>query len=311
MHKGILAGLLLSFLAACAGQQIIITLPGGGPASNQPPRGYDLLFSPAPHAFRFVASPDPVRRGQVAERYELRDGDCGGSDCGAARARAEITQAAGTATAALNRDIWIGWSFYNDTIGPVTRDTWLGTVIGQWKLLGEQPAIFRLLQVPPDEDGIADCAASVCTPSDRTGDDVMVELDEIAQTQGWGADRNEGRICRLFSMAAVQGQWTDIVINTNFGTDGAGYLRIWVNGEMRCNYLGPMVSAAAVAAAGPGAAPNHRRGIFQSYTQRWTDSQAGAPKPTLVAYYDEFTTGLARAEVDPAARQAAGVAPIN
>ncbi|MEX0628528.1 MAG: hypothetical protein WD230_07865, partial [Cucumibacter sp.] len=48
------------------------------------------LFSPAPHAFIAVA--EPVRRGRVAERYELRDGDCGGSDCTAPRARAEVVQ---------------------------------------------------------------------------------------------------------------------------------------------------------------------------------------------------------------------------
>jgi hypothetical protein len=71
------------------------------------------------------------------------------------------------------------------------------------------------------------------------------------------------------------------------------------------------VSAAAVAAAGPGAQPTHRRGIFHSYTERWTASQGATPIPTLVAYYDEYAEGLARSEVEPALRAAAGLAPVQ
>ncbi len=39
------------------------------------------------------------------------------------------------ATARLNRDIWIGWSFYNETIGPVAREAgWAPRwASGSWK----------------------------------------------------------------------------------------------------------------------------------------------------------------------------------
>jgi hypothetical protein len=312
MRKGRFFGaalLALTVLAACAGQTIVIRLPDAGPSPTAAPRGYERLFSPAPHAFTAVA--EPVRRGRQAERYELRAGDCGGSDCQAARARAEVVQNPDRITAQLNRDIWIGWSFRNGTIPAVTRGTWLGTVLGQWKLAGELPALFRLVQVAAADDNLAACPAPLCTQSGTVADDVMLELDDIAQARGWGPGQNNGRICRLFSLEAARTRWMDIVINTNFGTDTAGYLRVWVNGELRCNYNGALVSPEGLIAAGPGARPSHRRGIFNSYTERWTLTQGSTPRPTMVAWYDEFTTGLSRAEVDPAMLEAAGAAAVN
>jgi hypothetical protein len=299
-------------LAAC-GRVITITLPGGPTAAGvaagvraaaaaaTPPEGYARLFSPAPHAFRHSAAGEPVRAGRVSERYELRDGDCGGSDCGAARARAEIAQVPGSAGAALDRDIWYGWSFHNATIGSVTRDRWLGTVIGQWKAEGEAPAIFRLVQVPADEDGFARCDPGICTGGSSAAEDVVIELDAMAAAYGWGAAQNQGRICRLFGMEANRGRWVDLVVNTNFGTDGFGYLRVWVNGALRCSYQGQLVPPGT---AKGGAGPLVRRGIFNSYMERWNRTQGGAPKPTLIAYYDEFRTGASRAEVDPGLRTA-------
>ena len=293
-------------LAAC-GQVIVINMNGG--AGGSIPAGFELLYSPAPHAFRYSTTPEPVRRGAVSERYELREGDCGGSDCGNFRARAEITQIKERVTARLNRDIWLGWSFFNDNIRSVSRETSLGTVVGQWKLDGEQPAIFRLIQTPLGEGDWTTCNPAVCNRGGLSTDDVVVQLDEMRQAARWGAAQNTGNICRLWGMQAQMGRWVDIVVNTNFGTDGYGYLRIWINGEMRCNYTGQLVSAERARTLALG--PTHRRGIFNSYTQRWTQFQGAAPKPTLVVHYDEFLSGLSRADVDTRLREASGIAPVN
>lgn len=300
--------LLLLVLAAC-GQVITITLPGGpaadgGESATAPPEGYVKPFSTAPHAFRRSQPGEPVRAGRVSERYELRDGDCAGSDCGNFRARAEIAQDRSVIEARLDRDIWYGWSFHNATIRAVSRDQWLGTVLGQWKLEGEAPAIFRLVQVPAGEDGFARCDPTVCTKPARAGDDVVVELDEMADAYDWGPAQNQGRICSLFSLEENLGKWVDLVVNTNFGTDGYGYLRIWVNGALRCSYQGQMISPDRARTAAPG--PSVRRGIFNSYMERWNQTFGAAPKPTLIAYYDEFRSGPARASVDPATLDAGG-----
>ena len=312
--SGLFALMLLAALVAGCGTSITVTLPGGGGAllaARAPvlPEGYARLYSPAPHAFRFSTAGEPVRRGTKAERFELREGDCGGSDCGSARARAEIAQDRAATTARLDRDIWYGWSFFNASIGAVTRERALGTVLGQWKLEGDQPSLFRLVQVAAGEGDMAHCDPAVCTQGGAPGDDVMLELDAMAQAQAWGVARNQGRICRLFSLAAQRGRWVDIVVNTNFGTDSYGYLRVWVNGELRCNYQGQVVSGQAAGARVAG--PTDRRGIFTSYTERWTKAFGAAPKPTLIAYYDEYLSGTSRADVDTRLREARGLPPVD
>ena len=319
--SGLCVLILGSALMAGCGRTITITLPGapGGtaataapqrPGPSGPPRGYARPFSPAPHAFRPSQGAEPVRRGQRSERFELREGDCGGADCGQARARAEIAQGQATTKARLDRDIWYGWSFYNATMGPVTRERSLGTVLGQWKLEGDVPASFRLIQVAKGENDLSRCDPRICTPGGSAADDVMLELDEMAQAGGWGAAQNQGRICRLFDLGANRGRWVDLVVNTNFGTDGYGYLRVWVNGALRCDYRGQVVSVRAARAAGA-AGPTDRRGIFNSFTGRWTKAFGAAPKPTQVAYWDEFLSGASRAEVDPRLRAAQGLPPVD
>ena len=311
MRHSLICLIALGFLAAC-GQVIVVTVggnSGAGRFGNRVPSGYELLYSPAPHAFRYSTAPEPVRRGTVSERYELRDADCGGSDCGNFRARAEITQIKNQVDARLNRDMWIGWSFFNDNIRSVSRETSLGTVIGQWKLDGDQPAIFRILQTAMGEGNWAACDPAICNRGGLATDDVVVQMDEIRQAANWAEAQNNGNICRLWGMEAQLGRWVDVVVNTNFGTDGYGYLRIWVNGEIRCNYTGQLVSAERARTQVLG--PTHRRGIFESFTKRWTRYQGTTPKPTLIAHYDEFLNGLSRADVDTRLREASGFAPVN
>lgn len=248
------------------------------------PRGYELLFSPAPYAFRYSVPGEPVRLGAVSERFEWRNGDCGGSDCGNPRARAEIRETTTGLRPRTGESLWYGWSFHNTSVGAVTRSTSLGTVIGQWKLGSDLPPVFRLVQVPGG------------------GTDVTVELEDMRNTFNWGAAQNYGNICRLFSMTANRGKWVDLVVNTNYAADDTGFLRVWVNGELKCNYSGQIVAT-------PGSAPNHRRGIFNSYTAPWDQSQGSAPKPTLIVHYDEYRAGRSREDVDTRMIEASGGRP--
>jgi len=308
-----IAAVMLALLAGC-GQVITITLPGTGGiggigTDTTPPSRYELLFSPAPHAYRRAQAPEPVRRGVASERYEVREGDCGGSDCGNFRARAEIAEAQDLAVARLNRDIWYGWSFYNETIAATTRATTLNTVVGQWRLGSDQPSILRFVQLPQGDGNWQTCDPAICDRGGAPEDDVVVQLDEMRQTFNWGEVQNDGNICRLWSMEGNRGTWVDIVINTNFGSDGYGYLRIWVNGQMKCNYTGQLVSAERALTAVPG--PTNRRGVFESFTRAWAESQGATPKPTLIAYYDEFLVGLSRADVDTRLREQTGQPPVD
>jgi hypothetical protein len=293
-------------LASCGGV-ITITLPGGGSSAGGPPAGYERLLNDTPHGFRMAQAGEPVRRGRTSERYELRDGDCGGSDCGKPWYRTEIRETAQATQARLGDDIWYGWSFYNENIASGTADTTLGAVIGQWKQGGDQPPVFRIVQDGRGEGNWAACDTRICTRNPDPALDVVVELEDMRQAANWGAAQNFGKICKLFSMDQNRGKWVDIVVNTNFSSDTNGYLRVWVNGVQTCDYYGRLVSdpRSRKGDAGPG----HRRGIYASAPQRWTRSQGGAPKPTLIAYYDEFLVGNTRADVDPAAREARKLPP--
>ena len=310
-RRGILCTLALAVLFGC-GQVITISMPGGTPsaqsyADGALPRGYERFLSPATWNFRYSWAGEPVRRGEVSERYELRDGDCADTDCANGRLRAEIREEPKQTTARVGRDIWYGWSFYNGNIGAVTRDLSVGTVIGQWKLGGDSPTVFRIVQTSTGELDWTKCSPAYCNPLGSAGEDVVAELENMRVGAQWGQTQNFGDVCRLFSMAENQGKWVDIVVNTNFAANDDGYLRIWINGVMRCNYYGRMVAGTNF---GLGGAPlSHRRGIFASYTKPYRDKQGGAAIPTMIAYYDEFRSGSARGEVDPAARESGGLRP--
>ena len=302
----------LGVLVAC-GKVITISLPGGPPTvasfrrEGALPPGYDRFLSPASYNFRYSQPTEPVRRGEVSERFELRDGDCVDSDCKSGRLRAEISESERAATGHVGQDIWYGWSFYNDSMGAVPRDKSIGLVLGQWKLSGDQPPPFRIVQTSTGELNWDKCDPTICNRDGSAADDVVAELENVKVAANWGPLQNYGDVCRLFSMEAMRGKWVDIVVNTNFGAGPDGYLRIWVNGALKCNYSGRMVWGS------PGmsgdAALTHRRGLFASYTKPWRTKQGGAAIPTMVAYYDEFLSGRLRIDVDPALRETAGLRP--
>lgn len=273
--------------------------------ADPPPRGYELILSDAPHAFRYTGPGEPVRRGLRAERFELRPGDCSGSDCGAPRYRAEIGERRGSAR--VGQDIWYGWSFYNGSIGPTLRDISLRIVLGQWRLSGDLPPVFRLIQIGQDEGYWDTCQPLFCFAPGDPAEDIVVELTDMAQAMNWGSAQNDGLVCRLFSSVAAQDYWMDIVVNTNFADDDSGYLRIWVNGALKCDYRGRLVASRPDLRA----RPQHRRGIFVSYTERWDRVQPGVPKPRMVAYFDEFRDGRTREDVDVRYRQDIGFDPVD
>lgn len=308
----IVCTLALSVLFGC-GKVITISLPGGPPTAASlrkdgalPPH-YERFLSPASYNFRYSLPEEPVRSGEVSERFELRDGDCVEPDCKSGRLRAEIGEVKTAQTGHVGQDIWYGWSFYNDSMGAVPRDKAIGLVLGQWKLSGDQPPAFRIVQTSAGELNWAKCDRTICNPAGSDADDVVAELENMKVASNWGAAQNYGDVCRLFSMAEMRGKWVDIVVNTNFAASNDGYLRIWINGVLKCSYTGRMVWGSP--AMMNGAPLTHRHGLFASYTKPWRTKQGGAAIPTMVAYYDEFLSGALRTDVDPALRATAGLRP--
>ncbi|MEM7522056.1 MAG: heparin lyase I family protein [Pseudomonadota bacterium] len=311
--KQLATGVAFSLLAGCmttVPNEVSRTGASVDLAAYEPPKGYARLFSPAVHSYRpgLVSVGDPVRRGARSERFELRGEDCGGSDCNEPRARAEIQMTPSETTAALGEDIWYGWSFYNATVPNFSRDTSLRLVFGQWTMGGKHRPIFRLIQLGKDEGDFSACADTICRGANLGQGDVVLQLEDIAEALNWGDAQNNGYVCRLFDMQAQRGQWVDLTLNTNFSTRGDGYVRVWVNGNLACDYQGPVVSATSAASGLP---PRHRRGVFSSWTKRWEKANGSARKPTMIVYYDEFRAGKTRADVDVRQRAQAGQGPTD
>lgn len=261
------------------------------------PAGYERFLSPAQHNFRwsFAFAEEPVRRGSRAERYELRDGDCGGSDCGKPRYRAELQMTENPVKTRLGDDVWYGWSFRNKTIPQFRRKDSLRIVLSQWYSgTGTRPLV-RLIQLGQDEGNWKNCNPWICTGPSKSSGDIVVQLAEVAEEKNWGTAENDGYICRLFDSQDAKTQWQDIVMSTNFSSGSDGYLKIWVNDVLKCDYQGPIASRKSMAA---NATPQLRRGIFSSYTLRWDKRYGSRTKPTLIAYYDEFQVGRQRRDVD-------------
>lgn len=258
-------------------------------SADSAPKGYELNESPHGHAFRYSVQGEPVRRGRVAERYELRDGDCRGSDCKAGRSRSEIRLKKSATKARLGEDIWYGWSFYNQSIPTFSNDVNLMPVVGQWKMGANAHPVFKL----------------VYNGSSKT---INVQLDDMKVAANWGKAERYGHVCQLFALSQSRGRWVDIVVNTNFSNTVQGYLRVWVNGQLKCDYRGQLVANTSKKLY-PG--PNHRRGIFVSYAQRWDKEQPSKPKPTMVAFFDEFLVGSSRDDVDTRQRETRGLPPVD
>ncbi|WGW04292.1 heparin lyase I family protein [Tropicibacter oceani] len=296
------------FLAGC-----LPVIPGLAPDAGDlttPARGYERFFSPAPHNFRYAVADDgaPVRYGARAERYELRTGDCGGSDCGNARYRAEIRMTDDSNPAKIGEDIWYGWSFYNSSVPGFFRDESLRLVFGQWTMGGDANPAIRLIQLGEGEGNWDSCRRAICAGPERATGDVVIQLEDLRRTFNWGDGENQGYVCRLFDMQDNTRSWVDLVMQTNFSQGTDGYLRVWVNGALKCDYSGPIVSPKSLF---EGDTPGHRRGVFSSYTTRWDDTHGRRPKPTLVVYYDEFRVGKSRADVDTRWRIAAGEPAVD
>lgn len=299
---------LALFLAGC-----LEVIPGLNRQSDDlftPVRGYERLFSPAPHNFRYALAQAgaPVRSGDRSERFELRTGDCGGSDCGNPRYRAEIRMTDDSSLAKVGEDTWYGWSFYNSSIPGFARDDSLRLVFGQWTMGGDANPVIRLIQLGKDEGNWTTCRPAICAGPERAQGDVVIQLEDMRRTFDWGEGENDGYVCRLFDMAENRRRWVDLVMQTNFSNQPDGYLRVWVNGELKCDYKGPIVSPKSLFESNR---PGHRRGVFSSYTTRWDDAHGTRPKPTLVVYYDEFRVGKSREDVDTHWREAAGAPAVD
>jgi hypothetical protein len=269
--------------------------------------GWNGSGTQLPHQFNIVSAPHPVRYGTHSERFEIRPTDDNSMrDLGVTNGnRSELTQRPSRQNVRIGEDAWFGWSFYHTNLFAADNSFGWFPKLGQWKTDLDAPPVIEL---SPAHDGRG-----------NDGSYIGIALDDLShgQSREWLRGNNFGYPCRLFHIGRSRNQWMDIVINTNFADDANGYLRVWVNGELRCDYRGQIVVTPVDRFRSYGVrnvGPIFKRGYWSgswNFPTRWLENHASTPIPTFVVYYDEWRQDRSRAEVDIRMIEAAGGAPLD
>lgn len=244
-------------------------LPGQGEPWAEGPMGWsftyeDYLSANRPYSYNKVAAPAyPVRFGTGSERFEVRNGDCGGTDCergDGIRERSEVAQ----------RDVqnyegetwWYGLSMY----------------------------------IPPDYKDSGNAAS-------RSVSLIQFHQTPIDPSLGWfpawmfAKEYNGPFVARVFPsdpnmtpqrhvlLAASQfvGRWHDIVIEAKWSTGDDGYMRMWINDVKVMDHRGATRS-------GGNKDVYFKYGVYRPSTP--------AQPINAVVYFDEVRRAKTRAQVD-------------
>lgn len=257
--------------------------------------------------YRFSKSPEIVRRGEVAQRFEIRHGDCGKtsgySDCANDRMRVEMKEKPKNKFSRPGRGVWYGYSVFipqsfvslgkaNTALSQVKTEKW---PMPMWMLtFNDNPYLL------------------------------------------WA----DNKTCKIGSMASWKGKWNDLVVYANYGQSGADtYFLLYRNDRLICRRNTPFVPAKA---AKNGLKLGMKYGVYNSFVSRYLAKNAkknvssaalqqankngvvsrspsltpfkhdwGVKLPTHVVYYDEMRFGSSRETVDVRMLEKAGIPPVD
>lgn len=264
----------------------------------------DLSFK-GKHRFNMVKKFS--RRGNKAQRFEIRHGDCGKhssySDCKNDRGRIERKERPKSLFSKPGKGVWYGYSIY------IPKDfVSLGkgnTALSQAKVEGD---LFPLWLM-------------------NFNDNPYVLY-------------NGGVSCSLPKLSTWRGRWNDITIYANYATSGQKvYFKLYRNGKLLCQHNKPLMPASM---QGKQQKIGFKYGIYNSYVSRYLAANAtkpipkksfsqthsngatskspsstpfkvdwGVKLPTHVIFYDEMLAGTRREDVDVRMREAAGLPPVD
>ena len=168
------------------------------------------------HGFQIVNKEDghPVRAGSQSMRFEVRQGDCGKdsdggwSDCKNDRERHELS---GGDSEMTKGEHWFSWSIYfpkdHQNLYP------LSNAFGQFHQKNGNP-VFMFKELKKGY-------TIVRTITDKD------------------SDYHEQN---LLTNDEVLGKWFDILINVKWSKKEDGFFKIWVNDELKYDYVGPTKS---------------------------------------------------------------------
>lgn len=240
---------------------------------------FERSLNVKPYGYKIVSLPHPVRAGKTSERFEVRNGDCywdsEWNDCKNDRERSELYEV--SPRAMIGYEYWYGWSLFVPKDFPNIYPTI--TTLGQFyqKNIRDPPVMFNYR---------------------------WNGLWLYMNLYSW--------ICLLLPEPEIRDRWNDFVVNVKWSTGNDGFLRVWVNGELKVDHLGPQTRF------------NYpiffKYGIYRTFISEYKKMKqlegkvaemTGQKKigenvgkvPTQIVYFDEVRKGKSRESVDPSLRR--------
>lgn len=154
----------------------------------------------------------PVDKGQISERFEVRQGDCsaqpGWSDCAMDRERSEMSEL--KPYTQLKQPTWYAWSVWFDQswpdISPVT------TTVGQFHQRDQSVPAVLFIQ----RDGR-----------------YFLRLESAKDLYP------NNNVRTLLTEQELRGRWHRVVVFAIWSTGSDGILQVWINGKQRLDHRGP------------------------------------------------------------------------
>ena len=211
------------------------------------------------HGYQVVSAPYyPVRYGQNSEKFEVRPGDCsrstegGWDDCNNDRERSELSQRGDTQKE--GDEYWYRWSIYI----PESHQNLYRTKVcyGQF----HQEYCEPVLMFNEHEGGY------------------WLSIDEQL------IDYGEQNINLLRAQDFV-GRWNDIVVHIRWTKKKNGWVKVWVNGEEKVDYVGKTIVCRLV---------YFKYGVYRSFISR---RKKLTETVTTTAYYDGVVRSKSKEEM--------------
>ena len=193
----------------------------------------------------------------IAERFEVRPGDCGvephWNDCASDRERSELSEQGRLSP--VGSSYWYGWSIYVPNEFPAIEPA--KTILGQFHQKSSH----------------------------------VVFLFRLYNGGYWLDDMRTGKTAQLHELIPAQefrGRWHRIWIEAKWSADGDGFFDVYVNGKRALQLKG---------GTAPGAGDIYMKyGVYRAFVSRYT-GQTGEAPPTQIAYYTKLRKGPTRNDV--------------
>lgn len=213
---------------------------------------------------RYAYGKSKVPDGSLAERFELRAGDCPKvtGDCRADRERIERSEQ--TPASKVGSEYWYHFSVFVPQDWPKTGP--VNTKLGQFHQKGEgkPPVLFQL-----DDNAYR---FELSNPS-------------LKQTDPMNPVRSLSNIT-LKPASQMRGVWTDILVHARWSRKRDGFIKVWVDGRQKVDLSGPNVDRDQPV--------YFKYGIYRSFVSRYR----GKSYPTLIAWFRDINRGMTRASVE-------------